>query len=81
MILYFISFLIIKKIYNQNSHIKGMAFSLYLILGGLSRFSIEFLRTNERYFLNLSSAQYISIIMIIFGVAFIFYQRKLKLSN
>ena len=81
MILYFIGFLIIKKMYNQISHINGMAFSLYLILGGLSRFSIEFLRTNERYFLNLSSAQYISIIMIIFGLAFILYQRKLKLSN
>ena len=81
MTLYFISFLIIKKFYNQISKTKGLAFSLYLILAGLSRFSVEFLRTNERYFLNLSSAQYISIIMIIFGLAFILYQRKLKLSN
>jgi len=81
MSLYFISFLIIKKFYNQISKTKGLAFSLYLILGGLSRFSVEFLRLNNRYFLDLSSAQYISLFMIIFGLFFIFYQRKVKLSN
>ena len=81
MSLYFISFLIIKKFYNQISKTKGLAFSLYLILGGVSRFLVEFLRLNDRYFLNLSSAQYISIFMIAFGLFLIFYQRKVRLSN
>ena len=80
MSLYFISFLFIKKFYNQISKTKGLPFSIYLILGGFSRFIVEFLRTNERYFLNLSSAQYISIFMILFGIIFILYKKENKIQ-
>ena len=39
----------------------------YFILAGIVRFFVEFLRTNNRYFLNLSGAQFISIILIVIG--------------
>ena len=43
----------------------------YLFLAGLSRFLIEFYRVNPKYILNLSSAQLISLLMIVF--AFVIY--------
>ena len=69
MILYFIGFIFIKKFYSYLSFRKGSIFSVYLIIGGFSRFIVEFLRTNERYMFNLSSAQYISIVMFFFRVS------------
>ncbi len=56
---------------------KGSVFSAYLITGGFSRFIVEFLRTNEHYMLNLSSAQYVSLVMIISGLT-LFYILKTK---
>ena len=49
----------------------GMIFSLYLILNGIERFFIEFIRVNEKYeFLgqNWSQAQYIAIGFLILGI-------------
>ena len=40
---------------------------LYLILAGLSRFAVEFLRINPRVFEGLSEAQVIAIGMMIVG--------------
>ena len=68
MLLYFIGFFLIKYFYSTLNFAKGSIFASYLITGGLSRVIVEFLRTNERYLFNLSSAQYISIIMIFSGV-------------
>ena len=76
MILYFIGFVFIKQFYIYLSFKKGSIFSIYLIIGGFSRFIVEFLRTNERYILNLSSAQYISIVMIFSGFLFLTYLSK-----
>ena len=76
MILYFIGFVFIKQFYIYLSFKKGSIFSIYLIVGGFSRFIVEFLRTNERYILNLSSAQYISIVMIFSGFLFLTYLSK-----
>jgi phosphatidylglycerol:prolipoprotein diacylglycerol transferase len=76
MILYFIGFVFIKQFYNYLSFKKGSIFSIYLIIGGFSRFAVEFLRTNERYVLNLSSAQYISMVMIFSGFLFLTYLSK-----
>ena len=73
MILYFIGFIFIKKFYSYLSFRKGSIFSVYLIIGGFSRFIVEFLRTNERYMFNLSSAQYISIVMFFSGLLFLIY--------
>ena len=45
----------------------GKLFMLYLILAGLERLLIEFIRLNPRIFLGLTEAQLISIIMIVVG--------------
>ena len=75
MFLYFISFIFIVK-YLKKYSIKGLSLSFYLILGGFSRFLVEFLRTNERYLLNFSSAQFISIFMIFSGFLILIYIKK-----
>ena len=54
----------------------GSLFSLYLILAGLERFSIEFIRTNTHYFFSLSGAQIISILMILLGTIMILRLRQ-----
>lgn len=49
----------------------GMIFFLYLILNGIERFFIEFIRVNERYEflgLNWSQAQYIAVAFFIIGI-------------
>lgn len=76
MILYFLGFILIKKFYHKLSFTKGSIFSIYLIIGGLSRFVVEFLRTNERYLFNFSSAQFISLFMVITGLIYLSYLYK-----
>ena len=69
-VIYFLIFLFLYKI-RKNSYIKGFIMMQYLFLAGLSRFLIEFYRVNPKYILNLSSAQLISLLMIVF--AFVIY--------
>jgi phosphatidylglycerol:prolipoprotein diacylglycerol transferase len=45
----------------------GKLFMLYLILAGMERFFVEFIRLNERLLFGLTEAQLISVIMIITG--------------
>jgi len=54
----------------------GFLFSLYLILAGLERFSIEFIRTNNKYLFGLSGAQIISILMVLLGTILIVRLRQ-----
>lgn len=49
----------------------GMLFFIYLILAGTERFFIEFIRTTREYFLGLTGAQLISIVMIAVGIYFV----------
>jgi phosphatidylglycerol:prolipoprotein diacylglycerol transferase len=49
----------------------GILFALYLILAGLERFLIEFIRRNEDVALGLTQAQLFSIVMIAAGVVWI----------
>ena len=56
----FISIILFFYLYNKRKSvkIKGSLFFLYLILAGFERFFVEFIRTNEKYFLDiLSGAQ------------------------
>ncbi len=46
----------------------GKLFMLYLILAGVERFSVEFLRINPRLAFGLSEAQLISVVLTIVGV-------------
>jgi phosphatidylglycerol:prolipoprotein diacylglycerol transferase len=55
----------------------GKLFYLYLILTGISRFAIEFIRLNPKYLFGLTEAQLISIGLIIFG-GFFFYKINQK---
>ena len=52
--------------------VPGSLFFSYLILAGLERFFIEFLRINQKYFIGLSGAQLISLAMFSVGLWFIF---------
>ncbi len=47
--------------------VTGSLFFTYLILSGIERFGIEFIRTNDHYLFHLTGAQLISIIMIAIG--------------
>jgi phosphatidylglycerol:prolipoprotein diacylglycerol transferase len=46
----------------------GKLFTIYLMLAGIERFVIEFLRPNPRIVLNLSEAQLIAIVLIALGL-------------
>jgi len=54
----------------------GLSFSLYLVLAGIARFLVEFIRLNPRVLWGLSPAQLISIVMI--GVGLFIGVRLLK---
>lgn len=54
---------------------RGMIFAAFLILAGLERLLIEFIRLNELYF-GLSQAQWISLGMILLGIILIFRLRS-----
>lgn len=53
--------------------VDGKIFMLYLVLAGLERFTIEFIRLNPRLLFGLSEAQLISIPMIIIGAIGFYY--------
>ena len=52
--------------------LKDNLFFLYIFLAGVERFTIEFLRTNQKYVLEIfSGAQIISLVMVIVGLYFL----------
>ena len=70
-----ILFIIIWK-FRQNPKIKSKLFFLYLILAGIERFFIEFIRTNEKYFLGIfSGAQIISFLLFAIGIYYFQYYK------
>jgi len=68
---YMVSFLYLYKI-RHNENFKGSQISKYLVLIGLSRFFIEFIRINPKYIFGLSGAQIISIIMVLLGTSILY---------
>jgi phosphatidylglycerol:prolipoprotein diacylglycerol transferase len=52
----------------QRAGAPGQVFCLYLILTGVARFLIEFIRINPRSFFGLSNAQTASLVSIVLGV-------------
>ncbi len=56
----------------------GKLFMLYLVLAGLERFLIEFIRINPRILFGLSEAQLISIVLIAIGFWGLYHYRKPK---
>ena len=60
---------IIKYLYSIRfkKSFNGSQISKYLVLIGISRFLIEFIRVNPKYVIGLSGAQIISLLMIFIG--------------
>lgn len=59
-----------------NKSYDGQQIYLYMLLVGISRFMVEIIRTNTRYLFGLSGAQYISIILVVLAVWFLFINRR-----
>ena len=79
-----ISLLIFAFLWNKRTKIKfdGQLFFTYLILAGLERFFIEFIRTNEKYAFDvLTGSQVISLIMILFGLYFLRFNKYNDISK
>jgi phosphatidylglycerol:prolipoprotein diacylglycerol transferase len=51
--------------------VRGVLFGLYLVIAGVERFLIEFIRRNETVVAGLTLAQVISAVMVVAGSAFI----------
>ena len=49
----------------------GVLFGLYLVIAGVERFLIEFIRRNDAVALGLTQAQLISLAMVAFGAAWL----------
>lgn len=59
----------------------GVLFGIYLIMTGISRFLIEYIRVNIRYDIlgmELSQAQFIAIGLIVVGIGLIIYMKRRK---
>ncbi len=54
----------------------GKLFMIYLVLAGLERLLVEFIRLNPRLLFGLSEAQLVSIVLIIVGIGGLAYYRK-----
>ncbi|HET6267512.1 MAG TPA: prolipoprotein diacylglyceryl transferase [Acidobacteriota bacterium] len=67
MILYAVIFCILLW-YRRKKPAPGKVFSLFLILAGLERFGIEWIRLNRPVFLGLTEAQLVSVAVAIMGV-------------
>jgi len=59
--------------YRKKFKIDGKLFFLYLILSGIARLMVEYIRLNPKIIFGLSEAQLISIILIIIGIYFYFF--------
>ena len=55
---------------------KGEIFSLYLILTGIARFLIEFIRINPRSFFGMSNAQTASLVSVALGAGLLVYVKS-----
>ena len=77
---YFIIFLYLRY-RKRNQTFSGEIIFEYLFLGGLSRFMVEFIRTNTKYIFGLSGAQYLSILMMAIGAYQLWKMRRLNNST
>ncbi|CAN5672697.1 hypothetical protein BH11BAC1_BH11BAC1_18120 [soil metagenome] len=64
--------------------VPGKFFSLYLLLNGIERFAVESIRVNSKYHfggLSFTQAQLISLLLIITGIAGLYYFKRKKSEN
>lgn len=68
--------LAILWIYRKKFKIDGKLFGMYLILSGIARLMVEFIRINPRILFGLSEAQVISVLLIILGVFLLYFKKN-----
>jgi phosphatidylglycerol:prolipoprotein diacylglycerol transferase len=62
---------------NRRPHRRGLAWGLFLVMLGIERFLVEFVRAkDDRFFGNFTVAQVISVLIVIAGMAFAARARK-----
>lgn len=68
-----LGFGIFYYLYNKRTKVTmaGSLFFTYLVIGGVERFFIEFLRLNQKYIFGLSGAQLIALVMVGIGTWFL----------
>lgn len=72
-------FLIIRWIQRKEKFLlRGEPTASYLIWYGLGRFFIEGMRTDSLYIGSLRVSQVLSLLMVVGGISFIYYQRKMN---
>lgn len=73
----FFMFLILWR-YRDHKHAEGWLFGLYLVLAGIERFLIEFLRAKDDRILagGLTIAQFIAILAVIGGLVWMYVRRE-----
>lgn len=76
-ILYFVLFLYLINV-RKNKQYSGEIFLEYLFYAGFVRFIIEFFRLNPTYYVDLSGAQYISILMVLVSSILMYRYRNIK---
>lgn len=70
---------VILIIFSKKAKVKGDVGGLYMILYGVGRFIIEFFRNDYRGAVGfLSTSQFISIFIVIFGIGVMCFQRRKK---
>ena len=74
-IIYFFIFLYLLNIRKVKKY-NGQVFLEYLFLAGFSRFLIEFIRLNPIYVFDLTSAQILSLLMMIISTIVMYFKRK-----
>lgn len=67
--------------YRPKARFVGQITALYFLLAGTERFLIEFIRTNRKYALGLTGAQFFSLAMIILGAVLIYWLPRRRLSE
>jgi len=77
---YFIIFFYLRYT-KRNQTFSGEIIFEYLFLGGLSRFMVEFIRTNTKYIFGLAGSQYLSILMMTIGAYQLWKMRRLNNST
>lgn len=78
-----IALIIFGYLWSRRTKIRydGQLFFTYLMLAGLERFFIEFIRTNVKYIAGLTGSQVISIFMILIGVYFLRFNRQVHVPQ
>ena len=74
-----VGFIIIMVLRRKPRFLKqGEIFSFYLVWYGCGRFVIEGMRTDSLMFFGLRVSQWLSIILVLTGLIFVFWRRKQK---